>query len=213
MNDDDRLDEVEERLLRRMQAADPAQTRQTDDSSRIAQQVDDAMSKTLIDPASRTRRWAPAMAAAATVAVFGGGAYTFLGGDLGGDLAGNDPAGTPGATAMTLKVPSGTGTSIGSCVPFDVRYLRDMPVAFSASATEVHQNGVTLEVDRWYKGGDADIVHLANYDLSTASVDGFIFEEGRRYLITATDRTVNYCGYSAPWNQERAEAFDKAFNS
>lgn len=204
MNDDDRPDGAEERLLRRMQAADPARTLQMADSW-LTERVEATMSKTPVELTSRKPRWAPAMAAAATLVVIGGGAYTFLGG--------NDPAGTPDSTAITLKVPTGTGTSINSCVPFDVRYLRDVPVAFSGSAAEVYEDSVTLEVDRWYKGGDADVVRLANYDLSTASVDGFTFEEGGRYLITATDGTVNFCGYSAPWNQERADAFDEAFNS
>ena len=78
---------------------------------------------------------------------------------------------------------------------------------------QVGEDGVTLEVDRWYKGGDADVVRLANYDVSTVSLDGFTFEEGNRYLVTATDGTVNFCGYSVPWNQERADAFEVAFSS
>lgn len=204
MNDGDRPDGAEARLLRRMQAADPARTLQMADSW-MSDQVEATMSTTPEEPKTRPRRWAPAMAAAATLAVIGGGAYTFLGG--------NDPASPPDSSAITLNVPTGTGTSINSCVPFDMQYLRDMPVAFSGSATEVGEDSVTLEVDRWYKGGDADVVRLANYDPSTVSLDGFRFEEGDRYLITATDGTVNFCGYSAPWNQERADAYDEAFNS
>ena len=204
MNDDDRPDEVKARLLRRMQAADPARTLQMADSW-MSDQVEATISTPAVGPKSRPRRWAPAMAAAATLAVIGGAAYTFLGG--------NDPADTPDSTAIMLNVPTGTGTSINSCIPFDVRYLRDMPVAFSGSATEVGEDGVTLEVDRWYKGGDADVVRLANYDVSTVSLDGFTFEEGNRYLVTATDGTVNFCGYSVPWNQERADAFEVAFSS
>ena len=88
-----------------------------------------------------------------------------------------------------------------------------MPVAFSGSATEVGEDSITLEVDRWYTGGDADVVQLANYEASTVSLDGFKFEAGDRYLVTATDGTVNFCGYSGPWNQERADAFDQAFGS
>lgn len=204
MNDDDRPDEAGARLLRRMQAADPARTFQMADSW-MSDQVEATMSTTPVEPKFRPRRWAPALASAATLAVIGGGAYAFLGG--------NDPASTRDSTAITLNVPTGTGTSINSCVPFDVRYLRDMPVAFSGSATEVGEDSVTLEVDRWFKGGDADVVRLANYDLSAVSLDGFKFEEGDRYLITATDGTVNFCGYSGPWNQERADAFDEAFSS
>lgn len=204
MNDEDRPDGAEARLLRRMQAADPAQTFQMADSW-TSDQVEATMSTTRVEPKSRPRRWAPAMAAAATLAVIGGGAYTILGG--------NDPASTPDPTAITLSVPTGTGTSISSCIPFDVQYLRDMPVAFSGSATEVGEDSITLEVDRWYTGGDADVVQLTNYDRSTVSLDGFAFEQGDRYLVTATDGTVNFCGYSGPWNQERADAFDEAFGS
>ena len=205
MSDEDRPDRAAEvQLLRRVQAADPARTFRLADSW-TSDQVEATMRTTPMEPKSRPRRWAPSLAAAATLAVIGGGVYTFLGS--------NDPASTADATAMTLDVPTGTGTSINSCVPFDVPYLRDMPVAFSGSATEVGEESVTLEVDRWYKGGDADVVRLTNYDLNTVSLEGFKFQEGDRYLITATDGTVNFCGYSGPWSQERADAFGEAFGS
>jgi len=204
VSDDERFDGVEARLLRRMQAADPARTFHLADSW-MPDQMEAAMSTTPVQPKSRSRRWAPAMAAAATLAVLGGGGYAFLGG--------SDPAGTPNSTVTTLALPAGGGTSMSSCVPFDVQYLRDMPLAFSGSATEVGDDSVTLEVDRWYKGGNADVVRLANYDLSTVSLDGFTFEGGERYLITATEGTVNVCGFSGPWNQELADAFGEAFGS
>lgn len=204
MNDDERPDGAEARLLRRMQTADPARTFHLADSW-TPDLVEAAMNTNPVEPKSSPRRWAPAMAAAAALAVVGGGAYAFLGG--------SDPADTPDSTVTTLALPAGSGTSINSCVPFDVQYLRDMPVAFSGSATEVGDDSVTLEVDRWYKGGDANVVRLANYDLSTVSLDGFTFEQGDRYLITATEGTVNFCGFSGPWNQELADAFDEAFSS
>lgn len=204
MSDTKHPDGAEARLLRRIQTADPARTFHTADS-RMPDLVEAAMSTTPVEPKSRPRRWAPAMAAAATLAVVGGGAYAFL--------DGSDPADTPEPTATTLALPAGSGTSMNSCVPFDVEYLRDMPVAFSGSATEVGEDSVTLEVDRWYKGGNADLVRLANYDLSTVSLDGFTFEPGDRYLITATEGTVNFCGFSGPWSQELADAFDAAFSS
>lgn len=204
MNDKQRPDATEARLLRRMQTADPARTSPMADSW-TPDLVEAAMSTNPVEPKSRPRRWAPAVAAAVALAVVGGGAYAFLGGD--------DTAGTSDSTVTTLALPAGSGTSINSCVPFDVQYLRDMPVAFSGTATEVGDESVELEVDRWYKGGDADVVRLANYDLSTVSLDGFTFEQGDRYLITATEGTVNVCGFSGPWTQELADAFDEAFDS
>ena len=205
MKVDDGPDGAEARLLQRMQAADPVRTFQLADSWG-SDQVEATMSTTLVEPKSRARRWAPAVAAAATLAVMiSGGAYAFW--------AGSDPDGTRDSTVTTFALSGDGGTTIGSCVPFDLRYLRDMPVAFSGVATEVGEDTVTLEVDRWYKGGDADLVRLANYDSSTVSLDGFAFQDGDRYLITATGGTVNFCGYSGPWNQEQADIFEKAFSS
>jgi len=124
-----------------------------------------------------------------------------------------DAAGTPVSNVTTLAMPAGSGTSMNSCLPFDAQYLRDMPVALSGTATKVDDDGVTLDVDRWYAGGNADVVRLANYDVNTVSLDGFAFEPGSRYLITATDGTVNLCGFSGPWTEDLAAAFDGAFGS
>ena len=199
---DERPDGAEARLLRRMQNADPARTFPLA-ASWTPDLMEAAMSTTPVEPKPHIRRWAPAIAAAATLGVIGAGAYAFLGGD--------DPAGTPETTVTTLGLPA--GTSMSSCVPFDVQYLQDMPMAFSGSATEVSDDSVTLDVDRWYKGGDADVVRLENYDPSNVSIDGFAFKQGDRYLITATEGTVNFCGFSGPRSQELADAFDEAFSS
>jgi hypothetical protein len=34
---------------------------------------------------------------------------------------------------------------------------------------------------------------------------------GSRYLVTATNGTVNYCGFSGLWSQELANGFADAF--
>lgn len=156
-----------------------------------------------MESTSPPRRWAPAIAVAASVAVLGGVAYAYV--------SGSDPTGTPVSTVTTLAMPADSGTSMNSCLPFDARYLRDMPVALSGTATDVGDDRVTFDVDRWYTGGNADVVRLANYDVNTVSLDGLSFELGNRYLITATEGTVNLCGYSGPWTQDLADAFDVAF--
>ena len=204
MNDDEGPDRAEAKLMRRMQAADPART-VTSGNSWMPDLMEAAMSSTPVEPKSHPRRWAPAIAAAASVAVLGGVAYAVLGG--------SDPAGSPGSVVTTLAMPASGGTSMNSCLPFDAQYLHDMPLALSGSATKVGDDGVTLDVDRWYKGGNADVVRLANYDANTVSLDGFSFEPGNRYLITATEGTVNLCGFSGPWTQDLADAFDTAFGS
>jgi hypothetical protein len=203
---DEPLDETQERLLRRMRAADPAQQATPAASSWIPDLVEATMS-TDLEPTTRARRWVPALAAAAVVAVIAGGAYAVLDDD-------EPSARRPAPTATSLALPGGgDGASMSSCIQFDVAFLRDMQVAFSGTATEVGGDTVTLEVDRWYKGGDADVVQLANFDPTNTSLDGFTFEQGDRYLISASDGTVSFCGFSGPWSEELAGAFDEAFGS
>lgn len=204
-------DETEETLLRRMRAADPAQRTMPSAPSWIPDLVEATMSTDPeTGPTSRPRGWVPALAAAALLAVVGGGAYALL--DDEGDTS---PRATPEATTTTLALPGGGGgISSSSCIQFDVEFLRDMPIALSGTATEVGSDTVTLEVDRWYQGGDADVVRLANFDPANSSLDGFVFEQGERYLISASeDGTVSFCGFSGPWTESLAAAFDVAFAS
>ena len=176
MNDDDRPDEAEEMLLQRMQTADPARRLHPADSD-MTDLTEATMNTTPMETKSRARRWAPAIAAAATVAVLGGTAYAVLDD---GDPVGRPSSTSPSSTSTTLAMPAGSGTSMNSCLPFDPQYLRDMPVALSGTATRVGDDSVTLDVDRWYAGGDADVVRLADYDAGTVSLEGLVFEPGRR---------------------------------
>lgn len=204
-------DETEDRLRRRMRAADPARQATPSAPSWIPDLVEATMSTDRgTEPTSRPRRWAPVLAAAALLAVVGGGAYALL-----DDEGGSNPRATPVATTTTLALPGGGGgVSSSSCLQFDVGFLRDMPIALSGTATEVGSDTVTLEVDRWYQGGDADVVRLANFDPANSSLDGFVFEQGERYLISASDDgTVSFCGFSGPWTESLAGAFDEAFGS
>jgi hypothetical protein len=40
---------------------------------------------------------------------------------------------------------------------------------------------------------------------------GIQFTEGERYLVSASDGTVSTCGFSGPYTDEMAAAFDEAF--
>jgi hypothetical protein len=42
---------------------------------------------------------------------------------------------------------------------------------------------------------------------------GIDFQVGSRYLVTALDGTVNYCGFSGLWTQELADTYAAAFGS
>ena len=155
------------------------------------------------DPAAPWRRPRLLAAAAAVVLVLGAGAVFAT--------AADDPA--PQAdkpTTLTLALPDNTVAS--SCVAFDVAILRDMPVAFAGTVTAVSADTVTLDVDRWYKGGSADqvAVNLAPGQTS-AALDGVDFAEGKSYLVAAFDGTVNGCGFSGPASPQLESAYDEAF--
>jgi hypothetical protein len=94
---------------------------------------------------------------------------------------------------------------------FDPAFLAEMPIAFEGTATEVGDDRVTLEVDRWFKGGDADEVTLTAPAGLEALIAGIDFQEGTSYLISATDGTVNYCGYSGEVTPELTAGFEAAF--
>lgn len=150
------------------------------------------------------RRPAVLAAAAAAVVALGAGGLLAQGDDA--------PAGKKPVSTLALKGPasSGGGTSMSSCVAFDVAILRDMPLAFGGTVTSVTGDSVTLDVDRWYKGGDADVVTVSTPG-QNVSIDGVEFVQGTRYLVTATEGTVNTCGFSGEATPDLTKAFDEAF--
>lgn len=199
-----------EDLEARLRAADPA--RAVVDSSVDRDLLEALMHDTATSTESRTdslpaphrRRWLPALAAAALVAAVGVGGYAALSPDEA------PPAAAPTVTELALP---GSDT-MASCVMYDVEFLRPMPVAFSGTAVEVGDGSVLLDVDRWYRGGDSDQVRLVAPGQEMVALLGSVtFEEGGRYLVTATDGVVNSCGFSAEWSPQMAEDFEQAFGS
>ena len=143
-------------------------------------------------------------AAAAVVLVLGAGAVFAT--------SGNDPAPKAGKpTTLALALPDTSTAS--SCIAFDVAFLREMPVAFGGTVTAISADTVTLDVDRWYKGGSADqvAVSLASGQTS-AALDGVDFAEGKSYLVAASDGTVSGCGFSGPASPELESAYAEAFS-
>jgi ribosomal protein L2 len=71
-----------------------------------------------------------------------------------------------------------------------------MSPAFGGTVVELTDTVATIEVDRWFTGGDAEVVEI-NYTPGFEALIGTpTLEVGQRYLITATDGVVNGCGYS-----------------
>ena len=152
--------------------------------------------------ARRRRSWlipaAVLAAVVATVLVISGGGAT---------PAGNGSTEDPTTLALSVA-PSDVASS---CIMFDVEYLAEMPVALAGTVTTIEPRRVTLEVDRWYRGGDADLVTIGVQDTNSVALDGVEFVEGERYLVTATNGVVNGCGFSGPATPELEQAFEQAF--
>ena len=130
----------------------------------------------------------------------------------GGLLLGSDDAPIREEAPTTLALELPPSDVAASCIMFDVQILAAAEVALAATATAVEAERVTLDVDRWYRGGNADTVTIAVPGQDTsAALDGVDFRVGERYLVTATNGTVNGCGFSGPATPELERAFEEAF--
>jgi hypothetical protein len=96
-----------------------------------------------------------------------------------------------------------------------VDILKVMPLAFAGTVTKVGDSTVILDVDHWYRGGNADQVLLTMPDsAATVALRGgaVLIAQGDRYLISAADGTVNDCDLSGKWSTELEKSFSQAFN-
>jgi hypothetical protein len=196
-------------LERRLRDADPLARRTADESRDQDWLLETARTTVTHSPRPRRPRALVLGVAAAAVALAAaaGGAYL-----RGGDDA--DGGGTTVAAPTVTDLSLGTQDAMAMCIQFTVETLSPMPVAFSGEVTEKSADAIVIDVDTWYRGGDSEQVRLQAPDMSVTSLGSSIdFQEGSRYLVTATDGTVNYCGFSGPWTQDLADAYATAFGA
>lgn len=153
-------------------------------------------------PEPKRSRWFVGLAAVAALVLAIGGAEALTGG-------GEDPV----ASGPPIELSAGGEDPMAMCIMFSVEELAKMEVAFEGIVTSVEGETVTLDVDEWFKGGDAGQVVLHAPAGMEALIAGFPFEVGSKYLITAFDRNVNYCGFSGPSTPEFRVAFEEAFGA
>lgn len=186
-------------LRNRIQKLDPmssgVETRSVmDESSRqmLEAIMEQPISGTTGD-SGRRMQWFFAAAAVIAVAL---GSFAIFGGA---------PAGPP------LRLALGDSNAISSCLPVEAGFLADMPVAFEGTATAVDGEVVTLAVDEWFVGGDAETVELVAQSGMQALIGGIDFEVGTTYLVSAASGNVNFCGYSDVASPELRAIYDEAF--
>lgn len=197
MNDDE--------LFSRLRDADPARHDNPADSW-LDDLIDDTVEATMSTTPENTparKRWVPLAAAAAVALIAAGGA--------GFALAGGDDEDAPAAqTTTTLTIPA--PDSMAMCMQVSADVLAGMDQALSGTATEVADGTVTIDVDTWFKGGDSDLVTLTAADPELVGLEGGIeFEEGRKYLVSATDGNVNSCGFTGLDEEPLSGIYQQAF--
>jgi len=101
--------------------------------------------------------------------------------------------------------------SMMMCMELTPESIAMAPIAFRATVDAVDGELVTMTVDHWYKGGDADAVSLTAPAGMEALIAGLDFQVGQTYLVTAYDGVVNYCGATGPATPELQSLFDQAF--
>lgn len=154
---------------------------------------------------ARRPRWMVTASAAAVVAI----AMAVVVPQLGD----RDSSPGTGTVAAPLVLSLGEDDSLASCMMFDVAVLAQMPVAFEGTVTGVDGERITMAVDHWFKGGDSATVELTAPSGLGALIGGIDFAAGSQYLVTATEGSVNYCGYTGPSTPEYRAAFVEAFSS
>lgn len=207
--DDDLTDPGDDALRDRLAALDPMPSSAPVDPAqgpRARSLMEHAMTSTSDRPRTETPRTAPrrtgllATAAAAALLAGGLGAYALVGG------SDDAPAGDGGS--LTLAV--GTSDPFASCLRPDAAGLAAFPVAFAGTVTEVTPETVTVDVTRWYTGGDAGTVTLQG-TAAPASLTGVEFTGGEQVLVSALEGTVTSCGYSGTASPELQALYDQAF--
>ena len=143
---------------------------------------------------------------------------TACGSDSDAGSAGDAAAGTSTPSASGGTAESGSlsltadGGTAGKCAMPSAETLATFDTAFSGTVTDLDGGTATLEVDEWYAGDEAPTVTVESpsnelRDLLMA-VD---FQEGRTYLVSATDSRVSLCGYTGEPTPELEAMYAEAF--
>jgi hypothetical protein len=115
------------------------------------------------------------------------------------------------AASVPLELTAGESDALASCIMMTPEIIAESEVAFAATATAVDGETVTLEVTKWYTGGDATTVIVTAPAGFEALIGSVPFAVGENFLVSATDGVVNYCGMSGLATPELQALYDAAF--
>lgn len=141
-----------------------------------------------------------------------------------------DPAaqatGTTGSSAADELtdpiVAEGGAAGLGSCAfGFSPETLAERQFAFDGTVAEIAEPAaqdapyeVVFDVTTWYRGGEGSSVTVKTYDVSGTSLAGDLgLEPGERILASGDDDFLWGCGFSMPYTDQDAAAFEDAFGA
>ena len=204
---------TDDQLRDRLRAADPASSLPAADPERVARLLEDVMSTELTteNRETGTRGRGPLtwlVAAAAVVIIAGVGVFAIVGHD-------DDPAAPPTAadsqTVTELSAPSPAAYDAKCMVP-SAETLAQQTVAFDGTVTTLADGVVTLSVGHWYAGDPTELVRVQAPAEELQDLVGAVeFEQGGRYLVSATNGQVTVCGFSGPYSADLAALYEQAF--
>lgn len=195
-------------LRKRLERIDPMNTGVPTEptTSRSSQELLERIMSTPLkdrtEPSSAPRRtWVVAMAAVFVLVVAVAGGIALINGDE-----------APVASGPPLELNAGGEDLMASCIVFSPEELDSVAeIAFAGTVRDVDGATVTLDVDTWFRGGEASSVVLNAPQGMEALIGGIPFVVGDQYLITAQGGNVNYCGFSGPDTPDYRAVFETAF--
>lgn len=217
---------ADDALRARLAAADPAASLSAADPAGVARLLEDTMSQTPETRSDHLRhrsRLTWAIAAAAAVVIVGGFAFAFALGNDGDDgpaVAATDvspsaPVTTPTEEESVTELSLAANGTSGRCLTPEAapQVVSSQSLVVDATVESISAGVVTLAPTRFYTGEETDIVTVSepsgDLQLLLAGVE---FEEGERYLVSATDGQVTLCGFSGPYSERLAAVYDDAFS-
>jgi hypothetical protein len=204
----DRGEYLHDDLVAALAAADPVETSMVPAPDPVLREEIIAMA-----PDSNTheprRRRAPLVAAAVLMLVVAAGV---------GVVALDDGSSEPELTVTAIEPAPRTGhsggTTIGSCMIWDVSALDLTEYAFDGTVTAIDDGWVTFQTNEWFTGPGGDLVTL-NAEALVADTDGvvtsvdevLITDVGQRFLVSGNDGYAGVCNQTQAYSAAEADAW------
>lgn len=208
MNDDE--------LRHRLQASDPASSLPPADPDGVARLLEDVMSTELTteNRETGTRDRSPLtwlVAAAAAVIIAGVGIFAVANLDDDSSAPPASDGSLPEQTVTELTAPDAAAYDAKCMVP-NAEILGQQTIAFDGTVAAIEGSLVTLTPTTWYAGDPTDLVEVEAPSAELRQLlSAVAFEDGGRYLVSATDGRVTLCGFSAPYSEDLAALYSQAF--